>query len=460
MAELTSNKVVQGMTPGYGGFKGTMGRLSGKYGAGAMGVGMAASMMGPQPEQQSGLTQGLGAAGMAAMMIPGGQLAGAGLMIAGAISAGFDKAAEDEKKRLEKIREIRIAKATVINESVEQAKTGVAALVGQGVEVGTATRRYNAQLDKAKELSGVDTMVKGADESKEDFEARKKTASESASRAVDLFTESGLFKGDKGSNKAIGMMDRFKSLTEPGNALFGNNPEALAEQLIKIQREGFKGEDGKMLKGEKAFDAFYKASGAENKNAGFVGERGGDGRVVYETQVGGSLKEAENKILGLFNEESIVNKGVHKDSMFATQASFSKYATSTLKKEGIATPSVVLSTAGGMGKDTDYIDNQVAPAYKAARDKIINELNAKADLPENMRYAYDKNSGKIVIETLKGQEVEKKKRDLESQAIYQGIWDSTKEMVAAYREKKAEGITLKIVDAMGKPVDINAVANG
>jgi hypothetical protein len=459
-AELKGDSLVAGMTPGFGGFRGTMGRMSAQYGGAAMGIGTAVSMLGPQAESPSGLTQGLGAAGMAAMMIPGGQLAGVGLMVAGAISSGFDKAAEDERKRLEKIKEIRIAKATVINESVERAKTGIAALVGQGVEVGTATRRYNAQLDKAKELSGVDTMVKGADESKEDFEARKKTASESASRAVDLFTESGLFKGEKGSNKAIGMMDRFKSLTEPGNAMFGNNPEALAEQLIKIQREGFEGKDGKMLKGEKAFDAFYKASGAANENAGFVPNKDGKGAITYETKAGGRVNEAESKILGLFNEESIVNKGVHKDSMFATQESFSKYATSTLKKEGIATPSVVLPTAGGMGKDTDYINNQVAPAYKAARDKIINELNAKADLPENMRYAYDKETGKIMVETLQGQEVEKKKRDLESQTIYQGIWDSTKEMVAAYREKKDEGITLKIVDKDGKPIDVQALANG
>jgi hypothetical protein len=77
-----------------------------------------------------------------------------------------------------------------------------------------------------------------------------------------------------------------------------------------------------------------------------------------------------------------------------------------------------------------------------------------------MRYAYDKETGKIMVETLQGQEVEKKKRDLESQTIYQGIWDSTKEMVAAYREKKDEGITLKIVDKDGKPIDVQALANG
>jgi hypothetical protein len=464
-AELKGDSLVAGMTPGFGGVRGTMGRMSAQYGGAALGVGTAVSMLGPQAESPSGLTQGLGAAGMAAMMIPGGQLAGVGLMVAGAISSGFDKAAEDEKKRLEKIKEIRIARATVINESVETAKTGIAALVAQGVDVSTATTRYNRQISLAEGMSGYDANIKkNKGESDEDFEARKTKNEEkksNAAAAIDAFTQSGLFKGEKGGKEVEGLLKQFGSLTDSQNALYGNNPQKLVEDLLKIKSDGYYDEKTKKTyKGKEAFDKFYENSGAANSGAGLSNVDGGS-TVVWDKTAGGAIApEASAKISRIFQERDIAKSTLGSGWLSDTQAYQGEMVTRDLKKAGLTSSIALPDNKSAMwGLDTDYFKNQLAPRYQKEIDKVLLELNAKADLPDNQMYVADK-SGQVIVKTLTDGEVDRKKRELESQTIYQGIWDTNKEMLTAYREKKAEGITLKIVDKDGKPIDVQALANG
>jgi hypothetical protein len=167
--EIRNNAAINAMLPGYGGFRGTMGRFAGRAGTPLMMAGMAGMMMGPQPSTPGvgSMISGISSLGM---MIPGAGMAigGAG-MIVGAIVSGFEAAAEKEKERQQledekkrkievekleakiKLAEIRVEKEKKFGgETLEYMKqagldikeAGVAAL-REGEQAGVLATKYN-----------------------------------------------------------------------------------------------------------------------------------------------------------------------------------------------------------------------------------------------------------------------------------------------------------------------------
>jgi hypothetical protein len=411
---------------------------------------------------------------MAAMMIPGGQLAGVGLMVAGAISSGFDKAAEDEKKRLEKIKEIRIKNATVYQENTMEARKGVANLVSQGLDIGTATDLYNRQTAAAK-TAFTGNITQGASESDEDFKKRKE---DTASQVTDVFNQSGLFKGVKGAEKTIKLMDQFKNLTAAGG-IYENNATGLAEQLVKIQGEGYtvgEGKNKKTYKGQAAIDAFYQQSGAATQgglgfdksgtvptylpnapafNAGTAALQGQTISAEDMKLLTSAITQFDNLEIGLsgnivgYKNGSTVQTALGEDSLGMS--------------EGAAAIFRNLFNSGNAPKlATGGIDVAALPGYlqttNAARQTtLLNAANALNPLTGNKTLAIADDNKLVVVTKETATKTDKQNQENADRHLL-----ALKDIKTSVSEsaKKPVTVTLKVTDANGKPINVQAVPNG
>ena len=134
------------------------GRIGGRVGAGALAVGTAASAL---QSGQGGIGAGISAVGAGLSFLPGvGMLAGIGTSIVGSIVSGFEQAnAEKEAEKEQKRIEIKAKLAEIRTEKLNQERTGLGALVGEGRDLLSAQGTFD-KIEEAAVASIKKTTVK------------------------------------------------------------------------------------------------------------------------------------------------------------------------------------------------------------------------------------------------------------------------------------------------------------
>jgi hypothetical protein len=135
------------------------GRIGGRVGAGALAVGTAYSAL---QSGQGGIGAGISAVGAGLSFLPGvGMLAGIGTSIVGSIVSGFEQAnaekkAQEEQKKIE----IKAKFAEIRTENLNQTRTGLGALVGEGRDIVSAQGTFD-KIQEAAKSSLKQSKVKG-----------------------------------------------------------------------------------------------------------------------------------------------------------------------------------------------------------------------------------------------------------------------------------------------------------